>query len=201
MRYMITHSLLSSWLYAIMPVKYETDKDPMEDFLRVLRREPTPDNEALAAGRHFEDLVTAIAENNSVDIHDKEYEAAEKIANIVKGGQFQVPAYKTIKVNNTDIFLYGRLDVLKAGEIYDIKHSKSYERGKYIDSTQHQVYMELVPEAKSFTYLISNGRDVWTERYLREEVQPIQPVVSDFINWLQHCDFYDMWTEYWETKT
>ena len=40
-RFMITHSLLSSWLYSMKENPYEdaeSTADPMADFLRVLRR-------------------------------------------------------------------------------------------------------------------------------------------------------------------
>ena len=49
-RYLMTHSLLSSWLYAMKENPYEdasTERDPYAEFLQVLRREPTPTNEAM----------------------------------------------------------------------------------------------------------------------------------------------------------
>ena len=62
-RYMITHSLLSSWLYTMRDNPYETadsTDDPMSDFLRTLRREPTPTTEAMQKGIDFENLVADI---------------------------------------------------------------------------------------------------------------------------------------------
>ncbi len=79
-----------------------------------------------------------------------------------------------------DVVLYGRLDALKAGTIYDIKFSKGYERGKFYSSTQHPTYMLLIPEAQTFSYLVSNGMDVWTECYRRDETPDIRPIISDF---------------------
>ena len=72
---------------------------------------------------------------------------------------------KLVEVNGMEFVLYGRLDTLKAGTIYDIKFSGSYDKGKYVDSTQHPTYMELIPEADQFTYVVSNGQNVWTETY------------------------------------
>ena len=43
--YLVTHSLLSSWLHLIRENPYEdltTEGDPLAEFMLVLRREPTP---------------------------------------------------------------------------------------------------------------------------------------------------------------
>ena len=89
---------------------------------------------------------------------------------------------------------------MKSGEIYDIKFSKSYDRGKYIDSTQHPTYLELVSEARGFTYIVSNGNEVWTERYRRDESPAIIPTISDFLDWMQTMGFLDTYKEKWLAK-
>lgn len=198
-RYLMTHSLLSSWLYVMKENPYEdmtTDKDPMEEFMRVLRREPTPTNEAMQKGIRFEKLVTDIV-NGVGDATDRWYEAAQKIASIINGGRIQFRAKREIQVNGMTLLLYGRLDALKAGVVYDIKFSSKYERGKFIVSTQHPTYMEIVPEAMRFEYLVSNGTDVWTERYAREDTPDIRPIISDFIDWLTAMGLMDIYKEKW----
>lgn len=48
--YLITHSLLSSWLHLIRENPYEdltTEGDPLAEFMLVLKREPTPRTEAM----------------------------------------------------------------------------------------------------------------------------------------------------------
>ena len=48
--YLVTHSLLSSWLHLIRENPYEdltTEGDPLAEFMLVLRREPTPRTEAM----------------------------------------------------------------------------------------------------------------------------------------------------------
>ena len=100
-RYMITHSLLSSWLYAMKGNPYEdatTERDAYAEFLTVLRREPTPTTEAMQKGIDFENLVTAITEGKGDSSNDW-YEAAEKVAQIVKDAPLQVKASREIQVN------------------------------------------------------------------------------------------------------
>lgn len=218
--YMITHSLLSSWLYSMKENPYEdaeSTADPMADFLRVLRREPTPTTDAMQKGIDFEDLITAIINgipmarshdyNYSTKVTEermvptqehKWYPAAVQALRYVNGGLLQVPESKTVEIDGVEIFLYGRLDALRAGKIYDIKFSGSYDRGKYFDSTQHPMYLELVPEAESFVYIVSNGTDVWTEEYRREEIQiPITVTANDFLCWLRSMDLMDLYKEKW----
>lgn len=218
-RYLMTHSLLSSWLYAMKENPYEdatTERDPLADFLKVLNREPTPTTDAMQKGIDFEDLVTAITENEScfgfyeayvdgslgglvpADIQEhKWYGAAKIIADKVKGGVRQYAAKKEIRIHGLTLLLYGRLDWLKAGEIVDIKFSSGYDKGKYFDSTQHPMYFELVPEAEIFTYQVSNGTNVWTESYMRDETRSIFPVIANFLSWLKTAGYMDVYKEKW----
>lgn len=199
-RYLMTHSLLSSWLYAMKSNPYEdltTEKDPAEEFLRVLRREPTETTEAMRNGIEFEDMVTAIAAGTDVDADHNWYDAARKAAQTVKGGVTQYKAKMELDISGVPILLYGRIDFLKAGIVIDTKFSKSYERGKYIDSTQHPTYLRLVPEAYEFMYLISNGTDVWTETYRRDETPDIEPVIADFFRYLTEKGLMETYKKHW----
>lgn len=201
-RYLITHSLLSSWLYAMRDDPYEdatTERDPYKEFLDTLNRVPREPTEAMQNGIDFEDTVMSFI-RGVPNLGGKWDDAAERIAQIVNGGQFQYKAKKPVAVRGTEFLLFGKLDVLKAGSIYDIKFSKSYDRGKYFDSTQHPMYLELVPEAQDFSYLISNGLDVWTESYAREETRSIIPVIADFADWLNAQGLFPVYAGKWEAR-
>lgn len=198
-RYLITHSLLSSWLYAIKEDPFEdatTERDHYAEFLDVLNRVPTPVTEAMQNGIDFEDTVMSFV-RGVPNLGGRWDDAAEEIASIVDGGQFQYKAKKAVTVAGNDFLLYGRLDALKAGTIYDIKFSKNYDRGKYFGSTQHPLYLELVSEAGEFTYLVSNGTDVWTETYFREDTRSIFPVIADFTDWIKAQGLFTVYAEKW----
>lgn len=201
-RYLLTHSLLRAWLYAIKGNPYEdatTERDYGAEFMSVLRREPVCDLTPMTNGNEFESLVTAITEGGGDTANDW-YEAAAKVAQIVDGSLLQVTARKEIQVDGMDIVLYGRLDALGAGVIRDIKFSKVYERGKYRTSTQHPTYLEIVPEATCFEYVVSNGQEVWTERYEREETPSIYPIIADFLTWLRETGHMALYKEKWLAK-
>lgn len=210
-RYLMTHSLLSSWLYAIKDNPYEdatTERDTMKEFMTNLRREPTPTTEAMQKGIDFEHLVMNIVDGietirssgddapQPISEH-RWYSAAEKVAHRVRGGIPQYKARRMVEAGGLTLVLYGRLDWLKAGEIIDTKFSSHYDRGKYIDSTQHPTYFELVPEARKFSYIVSNGMDVWTETYFREDTPSIFPVISDFLDWLAVMGLLELYKEKW----
>ena len=198
-RYLMTHSLLAAWLYTMKENPYEdatSERDPMGEFLTVLRREPTPTTEAMQNGIRFEDLVTSIINGHAAPT-DAWYAAAEKVAARCSGGVLQYKAKKPIEVGGVNLLLYGRLDCLKAGEIIDIKFTKNYDAGKFFSSTQHPTYFEMIPEARQFTYLASNGNDVWTETYRREESRSIFPIISDFLDWLRTSNLMPVYQEKW----
>lgn len=202
-RYLMTHSLLNSWLYAMRDNPYEdatTEKDSFAEFMATLRREPTPTTEAMQNGIDFEDLVTAIV-NNDFDAmqryDDKWLDAANVVADVVGGGVLQYRAKKEIAASGITFLLYGRLDCLKAGAVYDIKFSKNYEKGKYVNSPQHPTYLELIPAAYQFTYLVSNGSTVWQETYRRDETPAIEPIIADFVSWLEANELLDLYKEKW----
>ena len=201
-RYLITHSLLSSWMWAMKEDPYEdatTERNAFEDFLCTLNRQPREETEAMRQGLDFEALVYRLARgiNETTNKDDKWYDAASQIADVIRSGAIQYKAKTTLTVAGTDLLLFGVLDVLKAGTIYDIKFTKNYDRGKFFDSTQHPAYFELVPEAREFTYLVSNGSSVYTETYRRGETRSIVPVISDFLGWLEGCGLMPLYREKW----
>jgi hypothetical protein len=96
--------------------------------------------------------------------------------------------------------VYGRLDHLKAGTIYDTKFSKTYSVGKYIDSAQHPSYFYICPEATKFTYLICDGSYVYRETYRPDEVEPIGYTISNFMKFLERYGLMPIFQENWRSR-
>ena len=136
---LMTHSLLSAWLRSMRDSPNEESETSLEEFMHVLRREKTPTTPAMQNGIDLEDLVTAILQGKkSARLGDEEYSvdqhpwygAALKIAGMLGRAKLQYVATKTVRVDGVDFLLYGRLDALQAGEIFDIKYAGAYKRGK-----------------------------------------------------------------------
>jgi len=198
--YKITHSLLTSWLYAMKENPFEdttTESSAYDDFLRALRREPSEPNEAMQAGIDFENAITDYLAGKESCVPDNWLNAVSVIAEHIRGARLQVDLRKVISVNGFQILLHGKLDALRSGTIHDIKHSKTYDRGKYFNSTQHPMYFALCEAAEQFTYEVSNGSDVWTETYRRDETRSIVPIISEFLKYLQMSGMIETYRKYW----
>lgn len=196
-KFLLTQSLLWSWLYQYDAADLQKAH---EEFIKSLKKEKSKPNQAMLDGIQFENMVTAYCNGAMPDNDHKWFDGICCVGDIVKGGQFQVAAYRDKNINGLDFLLYGRLDVLKAGTIYDIKFSRTYESGKYLDSPQHPMYFECVPEAKTFTYVIYTGRDVCTETYWRNETPTIDETVCQFIEYLEDTGLAKLFIENWKAR-
>ena len=199
--YLITPSLLNSWTWiweCINSVK-EADSDTISledkqsevqekaynDFLKTLRREKIEPNEYMLAVIEFEKQC---------------YEGKTCISPIIEGGAYQIVGKKKVQVCGLNFLMYGRLDVLKGGIIYDIKRVWKYTLPKYKWSTQHGFYLDLFDKANKFEYLIFDGNKLHIETYYREQYIPTVDVIENFINWLKDKDLLNIYLEYWKSK-
>lgn len=188
-KYLITPSLLNSWKYAI---SLENEYGNLEDFKKVISREQFESSEAIELGFKFEDFMI------------KNYEPT-------KNGCYQVKLSKNITTNTGEYVLYGRLDCLKAGTIFDYKYTGSYDVGKFYGSYQTLIYFELCEEANEFEYLICNNYkegknleeiNLYKENYSREDIKniSISQEIDNFINWLKTNELYNLYCEKWESQ-
>ena len=188
-KYLITPSLLNSWKYVI---SLENEYGNLEDFKKVLSREPFESNEAIELGFKFEDFMI------------KNYEPT-------KNGCYQVKLSKNITTNTGEYVLECRLDCLKAGTIFDYKYTGSYDVGKFYGSYQTLIYFELCEEANEFEYLICNNYkegkmlqelNLYKESYSRDSVKDIdiKQDIDNFMSWIKTNELYDLYCEKWESK-
>lgn len=198
---LVTPSLLNSWLYIWLSranVKESAndaicleDKQDLamqkayDEFLSTLRREQTPPNGNMLRGIQYEDDC---------------YKGLTDASPIIKGGAFQIVGKKDVVVDNVPFLMYGRLDVLKNGIIYDIKRVTRYATQKYLHSAQHGFYMDLFPNASQFTYLAFDGNKLHQETYYRGQYKPTEAILSDFIQWLRENNLWDVYASLWASK-
>ena len=200
-RFLMTQSLLSAWAYQFDCFEGCED-DAQAAFLRTLNREPGEVTEAMMNGRTFEDRVYRAAEGKAIRSDAKWREGALAIAEIIRGAQIQVKVSREIVVDGMTFLLYGILDALKAGVIYDVKFlSKSLSSadvyGKYLQSAQHPAYFYLVPEAREFQYLASDGDEVYIETYQRDQTRGINEIIHDFIVSITSQGLLELYKEKW----
>lgn len=212
-KHLITPSLLNSYAYYIQD-EWKSPEDSRADFLRTLSREKFEPNEAMQRGIDFENDILDACNNNLVANYSKieprfvelvlengvvltrnmkertimqQYvDCVENVANVVKGGLWQEPVKKELKIGNQEFLLYGRTDVIKRDTIYDIKFTSKYELGKFLDSSQHLIYL-YCSDLPNFSYLISDGKDWWREDYHNHAgvEGEIKSKVSEFLDYLE----------------
>ena len=226
-RYEITKSLIESWYYVhdCWEGCEEDAMNSFLCALRGEKEELTEEQmQNIQNGFDFEKLVTDIAMGKFVpefeddgtvnkssygdgevmghNKYPKWYRGAREIAELVKGAQFQVRIHRPITVNGMDFEIHGVLDALREGTIFDIKFkNKSFGSldlaGDYFGSAQHPFYFYLVPEARKFLYLVSDGNDIYIEQYTPEESRSAEEIISEFMDFLKSADLMDVYRANW----
>lgn len=202
--YRLTQSLISSWLY--LYTCYETcQEEAYESFLTTLKREIKEATPEMLNGIEFETEVYKVAQNVPREPHKKWENGIQSVATALRGSQIQVRVQRRLVIDDEEFVLVGVLDALKAGTIYDVKFSNkgfgSAElAGKYLTSVQHPAYFFLVPEAYEFKYLVSDGTDIYTERYIPTDTRPFSEIATEFIHSLKAMGLFELYKENWEMQ-
>lgn len=192
-RYLITQSLLSAWRWGL------TLEDGYNDFLKTLRREPIQQTKAMLEGIRFENVLNAVLKGAEIEPSHEWYAPISELYWTLRGAQQQAAISKDITVRGVGFVLYGRLDYLKAGVVYDTKYSKTYHVGKYRDSPQHPMYLALVPEAHEFQYKICDGKYIYTETYYPGDTEPIEHTIEHFIDFLHNMGLVKIYCDNWRS--
>ena len=191
-KYYITPTLLNSWQYNIK-------NGTLEDFIKVLNKEEFEPTESILKGFEYEKYMQ---------------ENFEETLN----GAYQVKVSKEYG----DYLLYGIIDCLKGGIIYDYKYTKNYEVGKFFNNHQTLMYLEMIPEAKKMVYLITNKfdkteypdlnfkevskveyeiGDIFREEYTKDMFpETIDSILHKFEEWLKQYNLFDIYVEKWKCK-
>lgn len=162
MAWKVTPSLYNSWLFYRYPL-FDRDeaqeKAARDEFLTILRKEPTPETPEQARGHLFETYVENIATLRTceglAELEPDELACARTIATNCKDGVFQEKDGRELPSGN---YIYGVADCILPTNIVDFKRvgAGKYEQGKYQKSIQHLAYM-YIWESKRFDYLICDG--------------------------------------------
>jgi len=192
----ITKSLLDSWLWA-----FKRD-DGWDDFLSVLHREKKPPTQAMLDGTRFENVLNNVLNGESIAEDHEWYAVIMEMSKYLKRSQQQVTLFQDCEVNGQPFLLHGVLDYLHAGSIWDCKFTKNYHLNKYFweGTSQTAMYLALVPEARDFTYIISDGKYVYRERYPRDIVPTIEPTINNFMQYLKKHGLWEVYCEKWRVN-
>ncbi len=204
-RYLITQSLLSSWNY-MFDCFDGCEESAKEEFINTLRRIPKETTPEMQNGIDFENEVYKVTHGVQRNPHPKWETGIQAVAKEIMYAPNQIKISREMSsVCGMDLLIYGILDSLKCGTIYDVKFSnKSFGSaevyGKYLNSPQHATYFYLVPEADTFKYLLSDGNDIYTETYTRANTKLLEELLHNFFNSLTDMGLMDVYKEHWITR-
>ena len=192
----ITKTLLDSWLWS-----YKRD-DGWEDFLSTLNRERKPPTKAMLEGTRFENVLNNVLNGEKISEDHEWYSVIDEMSIELFRTRQQVVLFQDCVVEGQPFLLHGVLDYLKAGRIWDCKFSKTYHLNKYFwtNTAQTSMYLALVPEAREFTYIISDGKWVYRERYPRDIVPPIENYIKNFTKFLKQHGLWEVYAEKWSVQ-
>lgn len=193
-KFLITQTLISSWQYGLVL------ENGYEDFLATLQRKKKPPTKLMLEGRRFESVINAVCDGAEITEEHEWYKPVTEIVEIVRNAQQQVRLYRDIQVSGVSFLVNGVIDYLLAGEIFDAKYSQSYRVGKYLTSPQTSFYFYLIPEARAFTYLVSEGKYLYKETYRPDEVEPIENTIKHFMDFLDKMNLVSVFYENWKSK-
>lgn len=190
-KYLITPSLLGSFAWYLS----DESEDSREKFLNTLDKVRTETTPSQQKGLDFEAAICRVSEHLAKwkcepdcvpALEFCNYQIVKELAEQVCYGLWQQSVKKEIKVGNQEFLLYGRTDVIKRDTIYDIKFTGNYEVGKFLDSSQHWVYL-YCSGLKNFAYLISDGKDWWREDYHDNGYSEaiLKHKISEFLSYLE----------------
>ena len=191
----ITQSLLSSWEWS-----FKTD-DGWDDFIAALNREKKQPTQAMLDGIRFENCLNNVLKGEPIYEDNEWYNVLVEMSCELQGAQQQVSLFQDCEVDGQPFLLHGVLDYLREGHIWDCKFSKTYHLNKYLTSPQTPMYLSLVPEARDFTYIISDGKYVYREKYPRDIVPPIEPTIYNFMQYLKKHGLWEVYCEKWRVNT
>lgn len=192
----ITKSLLDSWLWSFKR------EDGWDDFLSTLNREKKPPTKAMLLGQQYENVLNNVLNGEKMPQDHEWYAPIIEMSGELQGAQQQVTLFAETQIQSQTFLLHGVLDFLREGHIWDCKFTKNYHLNKYYweGTAQTAMYLALVPEARDFTYIISDGNYVYREKYPREIVPPIEPTIKQFMEFLKQHDLWNTYIEKWSVK-
>lgn len=151
-----------------------------QEFLDKLNRVPFS-SEAADKGTAFNELVDSLIltpddlQTGLEVYHHNGFEFPSYIVReyveIFSSAVPQVYVERVIETKYGHVLLYGYIDELMAYLISDIKTTKSYEFGKYINNWQHRVYLYCLKEngIDTFQYTVTDFDEVYKEEYVWRE--------------------------------
>ena len=193
-KFRLTQSLMSEFEWSFKK------EDGYEAFIAALNREKKPVTKQMLDGTRFENVLNNVLKGEAIPEDHEWHGVITEMATELDGAQQQVTLFRDITVDGVDFLIHGVLDYLRGGHIWDCKYTKNYHLNKYFNVPQSSFYVFLVPEAFDMTYIISDGKYVYRERYPSYIIEPIESYIKNFMQYLDRHNLVDTYVEHWRVN-
>jgi len=208
--YKITASMLNSFQW-YLDHQSNNDDAEIQKLLDTINRVSVEYTEAQARGKCFEEVINKyltsaevsklIKATNEIQVN---FDCNEQHFNFVfdkklilkilnyleEQGVYLQQHYinKEIKVDNTNIELYGYIDYLTPTTIIDLKTTKSYSFPKYFNNWQKHIYSYcLINEVEQMQFLATDFEEMFIENYNTDTIDyaELRRMLMHFIIWIE----------------
>lgn len=121
----------------------------------------------------------------------------EEIADIVKGGAWNVKGTALLTIGGIDYKLCIQPHFIRGPNVFQIYQLQQYSSGLFYKYATHSMAFKCIPGMFSFEYLISKGKDVYREKYTKTDVTPITEIISSFYAWLDSIGLLYIYEKNW----
>ncbi len=207
---MVQYKIYATLLDAFQRYLHSDSEEAVQELLDKINRVPY-ENEAAEKGTAFNNLVDQCIKENLLLSSDSGvishphtsrtgeqyvFEFKTSIINEMvckfKGAVSQVYCEGVLPTRYGDVLLYGFIDELLGGVVYDIKTTGRYEFPKFLHAWQHVVYPYCLVangvDVDTFEYTVTDFSNVYREEYFYRadrDVPRLVAIVERFIEFLQ----------------
>ena len=185
-------TLLNAWAYYYNEVGYEDQNGEwrhyvpdIESLLNIINRVPTKRTPAQIEGQRFED---AVLKRIPMPYGAEEAVILKAQSIIGRYGFADMRNLGTYQIDGDIVNIYGLIDWLGGGTVFDLKKIGRYKPGMFCQS--HQIWYAVNLEQEGFrkmSYVINSDNDIYTEEYrlsdvdLTERINEVRGLIS-FVN-------------------
>lgn len=123
-----------------------------QDFINKLERKASTPSPEIQRGIDFENYIYRVANSENMNLEEKEL--VKIVIENVKGAEFQKVFKKIKNIDGQSFCLYGKVDAYFPYCIKDIKTTNRYNKTKYENGIQHELYCYLA-QVHNFEYIVA----------------------------------------------
>ncbi len=186
-RYIVTADLLNAWQ------DWTSGADDGDLFRMILSGSPITEPE---------NSIAFMCEQHSKKYNDFSMMAGvSEICRIVDGGTWYMAEKSSCIIDaSTQIDYRVVADVINGFTAYKILPVNKWTSGMMSKNIESSLLKSVFPEIHRVRYILLDNKSVYTETYYIQDIPYIEPILSEFFDWIKNTDLFDMYKKKWGNK-